>query len=128
MKLRIGTKLNHIKIEKHLTQEQMAELLGLSVSAYGRLERNETSLELDELSRYSKVLDVPTHEFLPETFQINNSPNYSQGGIVFGNFYYYADSNNDIAKKNNETEILKTELEALREEIKKLKLANGKPL
>ncbi|MCX6187239.1 MAG: helix-turn-helix transcriptional regulator [Bacteroidetes bacterium] len=126
MKLRIGTKLNNIKIEKYLTQEQMAELLGLSVSAYGRLERNETSLELDELSRYSKVLDVPIHEFLPETFQINNTPNYSQGGIVFGNFYYYADSENEIAKKNSETEILKKEIEALREEVKNLKLSNKK--
>ncbi|MBC7382787.1 MAG: helix-turn-helix transcriptional regulator, partial [Bacteroidia bacterium] len=48
MKLRIGTKLSNIKIEKKLSQDQMAELLGLSTSAYARLERNETSADLEQ--------------------------------------------------------------------------------
>lgn len=43
MKLRVGNKLSIVKIEKKLTQEQMSELLGLSTSAYSRLERNESA-------------------------------------------------------------------------------------
>jgi transcriptional regulator with XRE-family HTH domain len=121
MKLRVGNKLSTVKIDKKLTQEQMSELLGISTSAYARLERNETSVDLEELSRYSKLLDVPIHEFLPETFQINNTPNNSQGGIVFGNFYYYADSKSEIAKQKEESDNLKKEIDLLKEEIKKLK-------
>jgi transcriptional regulator with XRE-family HTH domain len=121
MKLRVGNKLSTIKIDKKLTQEQMSELLWLSTSAYARLERNETSVDLEELSRYSKLLDIPIHEFLPETFQINNTPNYSQGGIVFGNFYYYADSNSETAKQKGESDKLKKEIDLLKEEIKELK-------
>lgn len=117
MKLRIGTKLNNIKSEKRLSQEQMAELLGLSTSAYARLERNETSAELEQLTQYSRLLDVPIHEFLPETFQINNTPNNSQGGIVFGNFNYYADSNAEIIRIKQENETLLKEIEILKERM-----------
>lgn len=121
MKLRVGTKLSNIKIEKKLTQDQMSELLGLSTSAYARLERNETSVSLDELSKYAKLLDVPINEFLPETFQINNTPNYSQGGIVFGDFYYYADGNKENVKNKHQNEALRSEIELLKQEIEKLK-------
>ncbi|MFQ3576011.1 MAG: helix-turn-helix transcriptional regulator [Cytophagales bacterium] len=38
MKLRIGTKLNQIRTEKNLRQDELSELLGFSVSAYSRLE------------------------------------------------------------------------------------------
>lgn len=124
MKLRVGTKLSNIKIEKKLTQDQMSELLGLSTSAYARLERNETSISLEELSKFAKVLDVPIHEFLPETFQINNTPNYSQGGIIFGDFYYYADGNKETVKIKYENDNLRNEIELLKQEIEKLKDKN----
>jgi transcriptional regulator with XRE-family HTH domain len=115
MKLRIGTKLSAIRQERQLTQDELADFLGISTSAYARFERNETSMDLDILMKVSKKLDVPVHEFLPETFQINNNPNYSQGGIVFGNFYYYANPNdaNDALQKENES--LKKEIEKLQD-------------
>ena len=118
MKLKVGSKLHSVREEKRLTQDEMAELLIMSKSQYARLERNETSLELDQLTTISKTLDVPIHEFLPETFQINNTPNYSQGGLVFGNFNYYANDTDAIRELQKEIEYLKRENELLRSEIK----------
>ena len=115
MKLRIGTKLSAIRQERQLTQDELADFLGVSTSAYARFERNETSMELDMLMKVSKKLDVPIHEFLPETFQINNHNHNGQGGLVFGNFYYYANPNdaNDALQKENES--LKKEIEKLQD-------------
>ncbi|MFN8437792.1 MAG: helix-turn-helix transcriptional regulator [Cytophagales bacterium] len=118
MKIRAGNKLRNIRETKKLTHEGMAELLNLTPSTYGRYERNETSIDIEQLSTFSKTLDVPIHEFLPETFQINNTPNYSQGGLVFGNFNYYANDTDAIRELQKEIEYLKRENELLRSEIK----------
>lgn len=118
MKIRAGNKLRNIRETKKLTHEGMAELLNLTPSTYGRYERNETSIDIEQLSSFSKTLDVPIHEFLPETFQINNTPNYSQGGLVFGNFNYYANDTDAIRELQKEIEYLKRENELLRSEIK----------
>lgn len=116
MKLRVGTKLNLIRTEKMLSQDQIADLLGLSTSAYSRLERNETAVDIDNLTRYSKLLDVPIHEFLPETFQINNN-NSGQGGLVFGNFYYYASGSEQISVLHEKISKLEDENMELKKHI-----------
>ena len=117
MKLRVGTKLNLIRTEKRLSQDQIADLLGLSTSAYARLERNETAVDVENLTKFSKALDVPIHEFLPETFQINNTPNYSQGGLVFGNFYYYASGTEHIGSLHEKLSKLEEENIELRKKL-----------
>lgn len=91
----------------------MAALLDVSASAYARLERNETSVDIETLTIFSRVLDVPLHEFLPETFQINNHNHNGQGGLVFGNFYYCTGGSEEIARLREENERLKEKLSKL---------------
>lgn len=87
MKLQIGTKLHAIRDERRLTQEEMGELLHMSTSAYARLERNETRVDVEDLQKFSKTLNIPMHEFLPDTFSIHNT-NHGQASVVFGNVYF----------------------------------------
>lgn len=87
MKLQIGTKLHAIRDERRLTQEKMGKLLHMSTSAYACLERNETRVDVEELHKFSKTLNIPLHEFLPDTFSIHNT-NHGQASVVFGNVYF----------------------------------------
>jgi len=56
--MEIGTKVRQIRELKGLSQENMANELGLSVTGYGKIERNEVSLNYERLLRISEILDV----------------------------------------------------------------------
>jgi transcriptional regulator with XRE-family HTH domain len=96
MKMRAGTNLLRVREERKMTQVEMAELLDISVPTYQRIERNETSIELDKLVSFSNTLNIPIQEFLPDTLAINQNGNSGKGQVVFGNSYHYY--TNDIEK------------------------------
>ena len=54
----IGDKIRKIREFKNLKQQTVAQKLGLSVTAYGNIERNESSITYDKLERIAKVLEV----------------------------------------------------------------------
>lgn len=111
MKMKIGNKLMWEREDRKLNQTEMANLLGMSQSAYSRLERNEVSVELEEVVNYAKKLDVPVQEFLPETFSIHNDHNDNgQVGFLIGNFYNYGDK--ELAQEN---QFLKDKIKDLEE-------------
>jgi transcriptional regulator with XRE-family HTH domain len=93
--LNIGHKLNNIRLQKSLSQNEMADLLGVSPSAYGRVERNETSIAFDQVLLFASKLGIPIQEFLPETITVYNSNNTHQGGgyvgTVINNYYTTSD-------------------------------------
>jgi transcriptional regulator with XRE-family HTH domain len=103
MKLKVGNKLKLIREEKRLSHEQMAEFLNMASSTYGRLERNETQMDMETLAKVSQKLNVPIQEFLPETFHITT---HHQGngnvGFVMGNYVYYGvdESSKTLALEN----------------------------
>ena len=70
--MQIGYKIKKIRDDRKFSQSEMAELLGISQSAYSRLERDETPVVLNELVRYAKTLNVPIQEFLPDTLNIQS--------------------------------------------------------
>lgn len=122
MKIKVGNKLMTIREERKLNQAEMADLLGLSQSAYGRIERNETSPDLDQLVDFSQKLNVPIQDFLPDTFSIHNNHNGGQAGIIFGTFNYYTDKNAELLKFESENKIQKQEILFLKEQIKLLQI------
>lgn len=71
----------HIKIKqirelKNLTQDFVAQQLGLSVRAYSKIETGETQLTIFRLNEISKILDVDPIEvlgFKGDKIFINNS-------------------------------------------------------
>jgi transcriptional regulator with XRE-family HTH domain len=116
MKLRVGGKLLIIREERRLSQSEMAEMLEMSPSAYARLERNETSAEIEKLCEMAEKLNVPIQDLLPETVSINNNSTNTGngGGMIFGNQYYYTHDLNELSKLSNLVLQLKEDIETLK--------------
>lgn len=53
-----GKKLHMLRIENHLTQEEMAEKLHLSTSAYCKIEYGETDLTLTRLNKIAQIFKL----------------------------------------------------------------------
>ncbi len=51
-------KIRITRLEKELSQENMAEYLGISQCAYSNLENGKTKLDLKCLKKISKILDI----------------------------------------------------------------------
>ena len=66
----IGKRICQARKAKHLTQETLAELSGLSVSAISRIETGRNSTSLKTLNHLSKILGVTLdyilNDILPE--------------------------------------------------------------
>ena len=52
------------RIKKNLTQKQLAELVGVSVSTINRIETGKQVLRVDMLNNLVNVLEVPVNELL----------------------------------------------------------------
>ncbi len=60
----LGEKIRVLREIKGFSQEYMAETLGVSISAYGKLERNQTELNLTKLQNIAKILGISTVHLL----------------------------------------------------------------
>ncbi len=58
MNKQLGSRIKALRSAKNLTQEQIAEQIGVSRQKYARIENGTNSITLDILSRIAKVLDV----------------------------------------------------------------------
>lgn len=116
MKVNIGQKLKIIREDRKMTQSEFAELLSMSTSAYNRLERGETSADMEQLIKISETLKVPIQELLPEVMNLHCHNQNSQGGIVMGNFinYYYGITEDKLIEENHQ---LKNEIENLKQKL-----------
>lgn len=94
MKLRLGQRLLAIRNDRQMTQAEMSDLIGVSQSVYSRIERNESSVDIEDIMRFSKILEVPVQEFLPETMSVHYENHQGQGGpnLIFEDFHYHGTS------------------------------------
>lgn len=58
LKKTIGQRLQLLRNERNLTQEQMGELLSLSTSAYCKIEYGETDLTLTRLNKIAQIFQM----------------------------------------------------------------------
>lgn len=56
----VGNRIRKIRELKNFTQEQVAEKLGMTISGYSRIEREEVSVSVDKLERIAAILGVST--------------------------------------------------------------------
>jgi transcriptional regulator with XRE-family HTH domain len=123
MRTKVGNKLLYLRDERKMSQADFAALIDLPLSTYSRLERNETSLEMEKLITIAEKLQVPVQDFLPETMIIKNTNSEkSQGGVFFGNQtnthnHFYGDSGEAQMQKDHEIALLRKEVELLREKL-----------
>ena len=60
----LGKRIRKIRIERHLTQEQLAEACELSTAHIGHIERGTRALSIESLITISNVLEVSTDYLL----------------------------------------------------------------
>ncbi len=118
-KLRIGHKPLSIREARKLSQETMADLLGISSSSYARIESNETMVTLDRINTFADALGVQAHELFPETVAMtNHSHNSGQGGAMnMGTQYFYVGDSVVKEALSQENIQLKQEVESLKEKL-----------
>jgi transcriptional regulator with XRE-family HTH domain len=88
--LNIGQNIRRIREMKNLTQEAVAELAGMSVSAFGNIERGDTDVNFRKLADIAEALDVKEEEIVTlgtNTYNntIHNHENATISGNGFGN-------------------------------------------
>ncbi len=54
----LGSRIRALRVAKNLTQEQVADKIGVSRQKYARVESGVNSITLDILSKVSEILDV----------------------------------------------------------------------
>ena len=64
MKKTFGARLKEARTEKHLTQEDLANEIGLTGGFIGQLERDESLPSIDTVTKIAKFLNISTDELL----------------------------------------------------------------
>lgn len=97
--LNIGENIKKFRELKGITREQMAADLGLSLSGYGKIERNEVDLTISRIQQIAQILQVEISQILnfdvSQIFNFNN-PHYVQGaGAKAENMHFHTDEFKD---------------------------------
>lgn len=84
-----GSNIRKIRELKNITQEFIANELGISTRAYSKIETSETQLSVNRLFEISKIINVPVNEILDFDTNLifNNNPVNQKGGkyIAYNN-------------------------------------------
>ena len=114
---RIGTRIKRFREIKNLTQEHLAEKLGISQNSYSRLESETVKISTDRLKEIAQILDVPA-EYLMNTdapvYNFSNNASIKYAGQI-ENIY---DDQKELLHKT--IEILEIQLKEANEDRKRL--------
>lgn len=91
----IGVRLKKIRTEKHLTQEALGKIIGVSKQAVANVESSHSNPSVEFMSKLFDNLDVNLNWFICGSGQIFNAPKFEQ---VEGNLTQMVE---DILRKNN---------------------------
>lgn len=69
MKPKVNEHVRLLRLQRGYSQENMADMLGLSTTAYGDIERGKTELTLSRLSQIADALGVDSTELLTGSIQ-----------------------------------------------------------
>ncbi len=87
--MKIGEKIRKMRDLKGLSQDNMAHAMGISTSAYGKIERDETEITLNKLEEISKVFQVSVFDILKFDEQsvfvntFDNKATNNKGNFIF---------------------------------------------
>jgi hypothetical protein len=123
--------IRDIREDKHFTQADMAEKLGLSITGYAKIERGQSQINIERLQQISKVLEVSIAELIPfgddGVVVFNNSndnfSNSSNFSLALGNPALEAEVSNlrqILAHKNEIVESRDREINLLRQQVETL--------
>ena len=99
LKKLVGQRLQLLRLERNLTQEQMSEKLNLSTSAYCKNEYGETDLTLTRLNKIADILNMSAVELFTriEGDTYNNYPkDYGRVWITRDSSIVNVDNSDDL--------------------------------
>lgn len=84
--IEIGLKIRELRMRKGYSQENMADLLNMSVSNYSYIEQGKVDLKVKKLYEIAKVLETNVHEIHcvgeKNVFYIQDNRDNSQNGYI----------------------------------------------
>ncbi len=117
----IGTQLRKIRDKRKISQQEVADQLGVAQATYWNWENDESHFKLDHLPKLAEILQVDPADLLPEGAVVrifNNTDN--KGNSVNGNEFVKIDGhilNEKLVMSLEETiALLKEQNQALKEE------------
>ena len=112
--MHIGQKIKKLRELKNLTQTHMAQQLGVTQSAYSKMELGESEVTYGKLEKISEVLEMKPEEVISfNESMVFNVMHNQNGGNVFG------DINNTVS--DTERQLYQDQINLLKEEVSYLK-------
>ena len=119
--MKINEKIRQLREQHQLSQENMADKLGMSVTGYAKIERGEVRSNLPRLEQISEVFDMDICELLSygesEKVYFNNSVTESTNS----NNFLFAVGNDNLEKAIQQLQLIishKDELLAQKDKIR----------
>ena len=121
--MKINEKIRQLREQHQLSQENMADKLGMSVTGYGKIERGEVRSNLSRLEQISEVFDMDICELLSfgenDKVYFNNS-SYESTNSNNSNHFLFAVVNDNLEKAIQQLQLMlshKDELLAQKDKI-----------
>jgi transcriptional regulator with XRE-family HTH domain len=115
-----GRTIQKIRNLKGLNQENMAEMLGMSLVAYGDIERGKTKLSEKRIAQIAKLLKMTADQI--KTFEDKIELVFENMGDAYGAYnqtnHNYASKDSDLEKTLAEIHSLKAENALLKTQLK----------
>jgi transcriptional regulator with XRE-family HTH domain len=123
MEMTIGEKITFFRKRKGLSQEEVAEMIGISPQGYGKIERDETDVQYSRLESIAKAMnttvnDISAYPLLNRSLTGNNIISEMNNST----YQYYSDLvlQKEVEKLTLQVEGLGNEKALLQSKIKDL--------
>lgn len=119
MNAKIGRKIRSFRESKGISQEQMADKLNISQSAYSRMENGESNSWVQHIEKLSGEFGIKPEELFNDFDSINQNEMENHSSAVFNHVYSNAHITiNTLSEKL--IELYETKIKFLEDEIEKL--------
>ncbi len=115
----VNEKIRLIRETKGLTQEQIAEKLGISPTAYGDIERGDNDPKLSKLQKIAEILEMPLSDLIDSSDKGTLNINFNKQGKHYN--VYLGSSNAELKEQLLINELQKKELAMKDREIENLR-------
>ena len=114
----IGNNIKRLRLQKEMTQSEVAEKICLSQSAYARIERGESNSWANYLDSLCKTFEVSPEDLVKQENVVISS--YQQGGNSNNSLVLYQNISEKLIEQYESRIIfLEKEIEFLRSQFKK---------
>lgn len=123
----VHEKIRFIRQAKNLSQDEMAEKLGICLNAYGNIERGDTDIRLSRLEQIAELFEMPLSQLLgfdeKNVFNMGANNNGTQHNQSYCTIHYppeYQQLQGELEKEKLLNQQKATEIELKDEKISDL--------